>query len=108
MGSERRTDKRYVIDGMMVELAGTLHDTVDLSVRAMAVVRRPGTLLAPPYRFVNAAVPALNRPILRLHHLADRGHLIILGYEVDASGWERLLAEHDVRADMVQLEDVFG
>ena len=108
MGSERRAHRRYVIDGMMVELAGTAHETIDISSYAMAVVRRPGTLLAPGYRFVNPAVPALTQPILRIRHLMDRGHLIILQYEVADPNWEKVLAAHDVRADLVQLEDVFG
>lgn len=107
MSSERRAYKRYVIDGMMVELAGTAHDIVDVSACAMAVVRRPGTLLSPQYRFVNPDVAALNQPIRRLSHLMDRGHLIILQYEVLAPHWEEVLAAHDVRADLVQLEDVF-
>ena len=107
MGSERRAHKRFVVDGLTVELAGAPHDIVDISWRAMAVVRRPGTLLAPVYRFICPSVAALNQPITRMRHLFDRAHLIILQYEVAAPGWESVLAAHDVRADMVQLEDVF-
>ena len=107
MGSERRAHKRYVIDGLTVELAGTPHDIIDISSRAMAVVRRPGTLLAPRYRFVCPQVAALNQPVMRMHHLLDRGHLIVLEYEVPGREWENILAAHDVRADLVQLEDVF-
>ena len=107
MSSERREHKRYVIDGIAIELAGTPHDIVDVSARTMAVIRRPGTLLAPKYRFVHPNVAALNQPILRLRHLMDRAHLVILQYEVALRDWETVLAAHDVRADMVQLEDVF-
>ncbi len=107
-GSNRRAWKRYVIDGLMVELAGVAHETVDISARAVAVVRRPGTILAPTYRLVSAAAPELNQPMHRVRHLMDRGHLIVLHYGVDVANWEQVLASHDVRADLVQLEDVFG
>jgi hypothetical protein len=111
MLTERRAHKRYVIDGLMIELAGRLHETVDISVRAVAVVRRARvnyTSLAGKTRFVSKKAPALNRPIARCRRLYERHAVVVFDYFVEHAAWEAVLAAHDVRADVPQLDNVFG
>jgi hypothetical protein len=111
MGTERRAHQRYVIDGLMVELGGVLHETVDISVRAVAIVRHEGTdygKLVPPYRFVCAKAPALDVHIPNMRRLYERGRVAVIDYFIDQADWEATLAAHDVRADVKPLEDVFG
>jgi len=108
--SDRRSHKRYVIDGLMVEVGGVVHETVDISIRAVAVVRRPGVdygKIQPPYRFVNEKAPQLDRPILHLNRLYERGPVVVLDYYMGVDEWESVLAAHDVRADVKPLQDVF-
>jgi hypothetical protein len=110
MVTERRAHKRYVIDGLMVDLAGVAHETVDISIRAVAVVRRPGVdyaTLKPPFRFASETAEGLNRHIPNLRRLYERGHIVVLDYFIDDAAWEATLAAYDVRADVKPLEDVF-
>jgi hypothetical protein len=111
MVTERRAHKRYVIDGLMVDLAGAVHETVDISVRAVAVVARPDVdyaALKPPFRFVSKNAQPLNRHIPNMCRLYARGRIVVLDYFIDDAAWETALAAHDVRADVKPLEDVFG
>jgi hypothetical protein len=113
---ERRASKRYVIDGLLMEIAGVVHETVDISTRAVAVVRRPGvdyTQAQGPFRFKCANARELNRPVSAVKYLYERAatvvlEYVILEYEVDRDVWESILSRHDVRSDIVPLEDVFG
>lgn len=115
-GLERRATKRYVIDGLLVEIGGVVHETVDVSTRAVAVVRRAGVDYArvkAPFRFKCAAVRELNRPVDKMNRLYERAatvvlEYVILEYEIDRAQWESILSRHDVRADVVPFEDVFG
>jgi hypothetical protein len=111
MGRERRAHARYVVDGLMVDIGGVLHETANLSARAVAVVRRAGIDYAkpkPPFRFVCEKAPALNAAIGNMARLHDRGPVVVMDYLTVRPDWEALLAAHDVRADMAPLEDVFG
>ena len=108
--SDRRSHKRYVIDDLKVEVGGVAHETVDVSIRAVAVVRRPGVDYAkiqPPYRFASAKSAPLSRPILHLSRLYERGPVVVLDYYMGVDDWEAVLAAHDVRADVEPLQDVF-
>jgi hypothetical protein len=115
-GLERRATKRYVIDGLLVEIGGVVHETIDVSTRAVAVVRRAGIDYAqvrPPFRFKCAGVAELNRPVDKMNRLYERAvtvvlEYVILEYEIDPREWERILSRHDVRADVVPFEDMFG
>ncbi len=110
-GHERRTAKRYVIGGLMVEVNGVLHESFDVSHCAVAVLRQAGvdySKFSGVPMFRSERHGGLNQPITRLHYITQRRGLVALGYEVDAVAWEATLAQHDVRADMVQLDDVFG
>jgi hypothetical protein len=109
MKRERRAHKRYVIDGLMLDIAGILHETVDVSARAVALVAKPGVDyddLKGEARFAGRV--GLACPILKLRKLGERQARVVLRYVVDRDDWERALADHDVRADIVPLEDVFG
>lgn len=111
MSTERRAHKRYVIDGLMVELGGVLHETVDISIRAVAIVRKDGidyAKLTPPFRFISEKAPALNIHIPNMRRLYERGRVAVIDYFIDLPEWEPTLAAHDVRADVKPLEDVFG
>jgi hypothetical protein len=111
MNTERRAHQRYVVDGLMVELAGSLHETVDISIRAVAIVRKDGVdygALVPPFRFVSAKMPALNVHIPNMRRLYERGRVAVIDYFIDHPDWEATLRAHDVRADVKPLEDVFG
>ncbi|MDZ4870281.1 MAG: hypothetical protein SGI91_23400 [Alphaproteobacteria bacterium] len=111
MVTERRAHKRYVIDGLMVELAGVVHETVDISVRAVAVVIRPGVdyaALKPPFRFTSEKAEGLNRHIPNMRRLYERGRVVVVDYFIDDPEWDNTLAAYDVRADVKPLEDVFG
>ena len=110
-GRERRIDKRYVIGSLMLETGGILHETRDVSCRAVAIVARPGidyVQCSAPARFCSERHSGLNRQITRLHFMSQRAGFVVLGYEVEMADWEARLAAHDVRAEMVRLEDVFG
>jgi hypothetical protein len=111
MVTERRAHKRYVIDGLMVELAGVVHETVDISVRAVALVRSPDidyAALKPPFRFASEKAQGLNRHIPNMRRLYERGRVVVIDYFIDDPEWEITLAADDVRADVKPLEDVFG
>ena len=112
---ERRTASRYVIGGLTLEIGGVSHETLDVSNAAVAIIREAGVdyaRLNVPARFCAAKAPLLNQEIRHLNFITRRSGLIVLGYElgdeVDRADWEAILKAHDVRADMKQLEDVFG
>ncbi len=110
-GRERRKDKRYVIGSLMLETGGVLHETLDVSRRAVAIVQRQGIdylRCSGPAWFRSERHSGLNQQVSRLHFMSQRAGFVVLGYEVDAADWEVRLAAHDVRSDMVALEDVFG
>ncbi len=114
--SERRAHKRYVIDGLLVEVDGVVHETVDVSNCAVALVRRENIDYAKvkgPFSFKSAKVAELNRPIAEMAFLYQRAATVvltyvILEYKTDRSAWEDILSRSDVRADLIPLEDVFG
>jgi hypothetical protein len=111
MVTERRAHKRYVIDGLMVDLAGVVHETVDISIRAVALVRRSDidyAVLKPPFRFASEKAQGLNRHIPNMRRLYERGRVVVIDYFIDDPEWEVTLAAYDVRADVKPLEDVFG
>lgn len=110
-GRERRTAERYVIGGLLLDINGVLHETLDVSSRAVALVQERScdyARLNVAARFVCKNMPDLNVPVTSLQFITRRASLVVLGYEVDVTGWEDVLRNHDVRADMKQLEDVFG
>jgi hypothetical protein len=110
-GQERRTAKRYVIDGLSAELDGVVHDTIDISPCAVALVACPDVAYEEfkgRLRLVSPAHRELNQSLTDIHFITRRGAVAVFGYKVKASQWEMKLARYDVRADMVQLEDVFG
>ena len=95
----------------MLDIGGVLHETLDISHVAVAIIREAGVdyaRLNAPARFCSVKAPPLNQQIRRLHFITRRSGLIVLGYEVDRPDWEAILNAHDVRADMKPLEDVFG
>jgi hypothetical protein len=110
-GRERRQAARYVIGGMMLDLNGVLHETLDISPGAVAVVQEKGvdySRLNVPASFICKSARALYEPLTSLQFITRRANIIVLGYSVSAANWEAILQAHDVRADMKQLEDVFG
>lgn len=110
-GRERRIDKRYVIGSLMLETGGVLHETLDVSCRAVAIIQRQGIdylKYSEPAWFRSERHGGLDQQVTRLHFRSQRAGFVVLGYEVDAADWEARLAAHDVRSDMVALEDVFG
>ena len=109
--SERRSGKRYVIDGLLLEIGGVDHETVDISAHAVAVIRRPGidyTSVKPPFRFKSGRLPQINHCIGGLRVARERAATIVLEYSQECAEWENTLKRHDVRADVKPLEDVFG
>ncbi|MCE9522377.1 MAG: hypothetical protein K8S25_08100 [Alphaproteobacteria bacterium] len=114
--SNRRSAKRYVIDGLMVEIGGFSHDTIDVSRLAVSIVRRADvdySRLNARCEFKNAKASELNRPIASLEFGHRRGVAVVLKYalagrEFQSRDWENILSRHDVRADWVALEDVFA
>jgi hypothetical protein len=110
MHTERRAHKRYVIDGLMIELGGVVHETVDISVRAVAVMRKAGMdygSLKGQARFGSPKSSALDCPIASFRTLFERRAVIVIDYIVEHADWETVLAAHDVRADIPKLENVF-
>ena len=115
-GSERRAAKRYVIDGLLVEIGGAAHETIDVSSCAVAIVRRSGidySRVKGPFRFKSSDVEELNRPIAEMKFVYERAATvvltyIVLEYKIDRTVWDGILSRHDVRADVVPFEDVFG
>ena len=110
-GRERRIDKRFVVGSLMFETGGILHETRDVSRRAVAIVQRPGIdylQCSGPAWFRSERHSGLNQRVTRLKFMSQRAGFVVLGYEVDGADWEARLAAHDVRSDMVPLEDVFG
>ena len=110
-GRERRQAERYVIGGLMLDLNGVLHETLDISPCAVAVVHEKGVdyaRLNVPASFICKSARAMYEPLTSLQFIARRANVIVLGYTVSAANWEAILQAHDVRADMKQLEDVFG
>jgi hypothetical protein len=115
-GLERRANKRYVIDGLLMEIGGVVHETVDVSARAVAVVRRPGIdykQIKGACRFTSEKGRPLNQRLSSVKYLYERAatvvlEYVILEYQLDMEIWESILNRHDVRADQIMLEDVFG
>lgn len=115
-GRERRTARRYVIDGLFVDLGGVLHETVDISVCAVALVRRSGIHYSAANRtswFLSTNVTALTRSVSEMEIVIERKEIVVFDYfiresEFDPKAWEELLRRHDVRADSVPLEQIFG
>lgn len=110
-GRERRTAARYVVGGLLFEVGGVLHETLDVSHCAVAVERRTEvdySRLTVPGGFVSRTVPALNRNVKVMHYITRRAGIVVLGYDIGLEGWEKILEAHDVRADMKPLEDVFA
>jgi hypothetical protein len=108
---DRRNAKRYVIDGLMAEVNGVVHETFDVSLYAVAVLRRAGvdySKFVGPLMFRSERSVELNQTVCRVHFIKQRAGLVVLGYDANATEWEATLARYDVRADMVQLEDIFG
>ena len=111
MGAERRTAQRYVLGDLGLEINGVWHDTVDISVRSVAVVAQTGIDYASSRiqaRFVSGGIPELNRELLTLHVTGLRRSRVILDYTVADREWETLLRTHDVASNPPQLADVFG
>lgn len=95
----------------MVDVNGVPHETLDISNSAVAIIRQSGVNYAKIEslaRFSSEKHNPLNQPIRSMHFMMQRASIVVFGYEVDIPSWEKVLREHDVRADMKQLEDVFG
>ena len=110
-GADRRTAQRYVLGDLMLEINGVTHETVDISVRSVAVVARSGVDYAGARmhaRFSSASVPELNREIVSLAVTGLRRSLAIFDYAVDDAQWEAKLTQYDVANDTPVLEDIFG
>lgn len=110
-GAERRTAQRYVLGDLALEINGVWHDTVDISVRSVAIVAQQGVDYANSRvqaRFVSGAVPELNREVLSLYVTGLRRARVILDYTVADREWETHLRAHDVAGNPPQLSDVFG
>lgn len=111
MGADRRTAQRYVLGDLGLEINGIWHDTIDISLRSVAVVAQPGVDYAATRvqaRFVSGGVPQLNREILTLHVTGMRRARVILDYTVADGCWESVLRLHDVANALPLLDDVFG
>ena len=96
MGAERRTAQRYVLGDLILEINGVAHETVDVSMRSVAVVARSGIDYANPRmhaRFVSAGVRELNREIVMLAVTGLRRSLAIFDYAVDDPNWETKLQQ---------------
>lgn len=109
--SERRSGKRYVIDGLLLEIGGVDHETVDISARSVAVIRKPGidyTSVKPPFRFKTGRVAEINHCVSGLKVVRERAATIVFEYRPECTEWEDTLKRHDVRAGVRPLEDVFG
>ena len=111
MGAERRTALRYVLGDLMLEINGVAHDTVDISVRSVAIVAREGVDYANPRayaRFASESVAELNRELASLAVTGLRRRLVIFNYAVNDRDWEEKLKLNDVVAQPPMPEDVFG
>lgn len=110
MASDRRAKKRYVIDGLMLEIGGIAHETIDVAANSVAVIRVPGVdykNLQAPFRFKLRKSAAIDHPVSALRIIGERAAMIVFEYTVKKRDWEATLLRHDVRAG-VHLEDVFG
>lgn len=109
-GADRRTAQRYVLGDLGLEINGIWHDSIDISLRSVAVVAQPGVDYAAARvqaRFVSG-IPELNREVLTLHVTGMRRSRVILDYTVADGNWESLLRQHDVANALPLLVDVFG
>ena len=109
--SERRSGKRYVIDGLLLEIGGVDHETVDISARSVAVIRKPGIDYAsakPPFRFKADRLGEINHCVSGLKVACERVATIVLEYRSECTAWESTLERYDVHAAVKPLEDVFG
>jgi len=110
MGADRRATERYVIDGLLLEIGGVDHETIDVSARSVAVVRVAGVDyrdLRAPFRFKSRKSAAIDHSISGLRIIGERAATIVFEYRIKNDDWEATLQRHDVRAG-AGLEDVFG
>lgn len=110
MSKERRAIKRYVIDGLLLEIGGVDHETIDVSGRSVAVIRVAGVdyrHLQAPFRFKSRKNAAIDQSVSALRIIGERAATIVLEYRIKNREWEATLKRHDVRAGDA-LEDVFG
>jgi hypothetical protein len=108
--SERRSARRYVIDGLMVTIGGVRHETIDVSASSVAVVRKPGVdyrTVRPPFRFILANA-RIDQAVASITLIYERGVKVVLKYDPPCAEWDDVLARHHVLADVVTLEDIFG
>ncbi len=99
-----------MVGDLALEINGVLHETVDISIRSVAIVAREGVDYAHPRiqaRFVSG-VPDLNREVLSLNVTGLRRSLVILDYAVGDRHWEQLLVRHDVANEAPVAADIFG
>src|SRR5262245_36299026 len=110
MGAERRALKRYVVDGLLLEIGGVEHETIDVSPRSVAAIRVPGVdyrQLKAPFRFKSRKSAEIDQSISALRIITERAATIVFEYHVKSPAWEKTLRRHDVRAG-AELDDVFG
>lgn len=110
MSKDRRAIRRYVIDGLLVEIGGVDHETVDVSARSVAVIRVPGVDygdLKAPFRFKSRKSAVIDHSVSDLRIIGERAAAIVFEYRIKDREWEATLQRHDVRAGAA-LEDVFG
>jgi hypothetical protein len=115
-GHEKRAARRYVVDGLFVNFNGVVHETVDVSARAVALVRRVGvdySKLSRSSWFMSTNAAALTRSISEMNYVCERGQIVVFDYVIrepqfDPRQWEESLRMHDVRAHDVSLEKMFG
>jgi len=111
MRTDRRAQMRYVVDGLMLEIGGIAHETLDLSTSAVAVIRKPGVdykMVKPPFRFKFERSVDADCRVSTMKLLREGRADIVFDYRVEGAEWESVLKRHDVRADVEPLEDVFG
>lgn len=115
-GHEKRTAQRYVIDGLFVDFNGVVHETVDISVRAVALVRRDGVDYSTERGlswFMSSNAAELTHSISQMSYVTTRDAVVIFDYIIresrfDPREWERALRRHDVRAGIAPLEKMVG
>jgi hypothetical protein len=115
-GIEKRTAPRFVIDGLFVEFNGVIHETLDISVRAVALVQRASVDYSTACRsnwFLSANAAELTRPIAEMTFVTKRDALVVFDYAIrepqfDPRDWEAILRRHDVRADVATFDKIFA
>ena len=110
MASDRRATRRYVIDGLLLEIGGVDHETIDVSAHSVAVIRVAGVdyrQLKAPFRFKSRKSAVIDHSVSGLRIVGERAAAIVFEYQIKNRAWEATLRRHDVRAGAA-LEDVFG